>query len=603
MWYDDIHINREGSRDDQLIDSTTKEMKKEASPDIHEVHEVGEIEEVQYDVPEIHLSAAAELDSTEPFQVYYHYAAIQRAREDALPKLPFSSLFDKYRKKKPEPEERSDESHSSSEGTFSPDCEKTVLDQIPGAKTELAVANMSLRTATWMSVFFLTTTDILGPSASPWAISQLGWFPGVMLFSVLGGAAVYTGWLIYRMFLKLDSPEFPMKTFGDLALRVYGKGFRWGVDVLQSLQLLCNVAVIILSNGQGLSQIYSPLCFSVWCIIFMLAGILLGQIRGLSNFSYIANAAIWMNLFVVFSTMGIAGTKPPNYVGGAKQNGLPNSTDPVRTRAIENVPFQTQLNAVMNIVYSYGGAMVFVEFLSEMRKPREFLKGMLSAQGVIFVCYLLYGLLVYAYQGQYTMNPANQGLGSYNWQTAVNVVSLVSALIGAGLYGNVGVKVVYITLLRRAMPFLPNLEIGLKGRITWGLMVFLFWALAFVLASAIPQFSALTSLVGAACILQFSYTFPPLMYMGLTIREEASKLDIVDMETRKVTKYDSWKTLARWKRGVLSRPWWVLVNFTLFLCSAATGILGIYSSVYSLVQAFDAPGAATVAFGCKSPVA
>lgn len=192
------------------------------------MHEVGEIEEVQYDVPEIHLSAAAELDSTEPFQVYYHYAAIQRAREDALPKSPFSSLFDKYRKKKPEPEERSDESHSSSEGTFSPDCEKTVLDQIPGAKTELAVANMSLRTATWMSVFFLTTTDILGPSASPWAISQLGWFPGVMLFSVLGGAAVYTGWLIYRMFLKLDSPEFPMKTFGDLALRVYGKGFRWG---------------------------------------------------------------------------------------------------------------------------------------------------------------------------------------------------------------------------------------------------------------------------------------------------------------------------------------------------------------------------------------
>lgn len=87
--------------------------------------------------------------------------------------------------------------------------------------------------------------------------------------------------------------------------------FQMGVDVLQSLQLLCNVAVIILSNGQGLSQIYSPLCFSVWCIIFMLAGILLGQIRGLSNFSYIANAAIWMNLFVVFSTMGIAGTKPP----------------------------------------------------------------------------------------------------------------------------------------------------------------------------------------------------------------------------------------------------------------------------------------------------
>ncbi|AOW04755.1 transmembrane amino acid transporter protein-domain-containing protein [Yarrowia lipolytica] len=584
--------------------------------DHSEVEELqGNVEEVQYDVPELHIPTTNELlDSTEPFQIYYHYAAMQRAREDALPGSRFRSIFSKYTRKTDEKQSESDPCYDtpSDDGTGVSDVDPEkhaaqssggIISQIPGASQELAIANMSARTATWMSVFFLTTTDILGPSSAPWAISQLGWFPGVMLFTVLGVAAVYTGWLIYKMFLKLDSPEFPMKTFGDLALRVYGKGFRWGVDILQSLQLLCNVAVIILGNGQGLSQIYSPLCFSVWCIIFMVAGILLGQIKRLSNFSYVANAAIWMNLFVVFATMGIAATKPPNYVGGAQQNNLPNSTDPVRTKAIEEYAFQDQLGAVMNIVYSYGGAMVFVEFLSEMRKPREFLKGMLSAQGVIFVCYLLYGLLVYAYQGQYTVNPGNQGLGSHNWQIAVNVISVVSSLIAAGLYGNVGIKVVYITLIRRAIPALPGLDDGIKGRIAWALMVFIYWAVAFVIASAIPQFSSLTSLVGAACILQFSYTFPPFMYMGLTIREEASKLDTVDLETRTVIKYDSWRSMARWKRGIMSRPWWVLVNFVLFLASLATAILGIYSSIYSLVEAFDAPGAATVSFGCKPPVA
>ncbi|KAG5367071.1 hypothetical protein CJU89_1518 [Yarrowia sp. B02] len=578
------------------------DKKFEAEAEVHgeEVH--GDVED--YAVPELHIPTTnEELDSTEPFQVYYYYAALQRAREDALPRSRFRSIFRKYTKKSDEPEPLSDDDTGVSDVDAEKQPPQGLLSQIPGATQELAIANMSARTATWMSVFFLTTTDILGPSSAPWAISQLGWFPGVMLFTVLGAAAVYTGWLIYKMFLKLDSPQFPMKTFGDLALRVYGKGFRWGVDILQSLQLLCNVAVIILGNGQGLSQIYSHLCFSVWCIIFMVAGMLLGQIRRLSNFSYVANAAIWMNLFVVFATMGIAATKPPNYVGGAQQNNLPNSTDPVRTKAIEEYPFQDQLGAVMNIVYSYGGAMVFVEFLSEMRKPREFLKGMLSAQGVIFVCYLLYGLLVYAYQGQYTVNPGNQGLGSHNWQIAVNVISVVSSLIAAGLYGNVGIKVVYITIIRRAIPALPNLDDGFKGRIAWALMVFIYWAVAFVIASAIPQFSSLTSLVGAACILQFSYTFPPLMYMGLTIREEASRLDTVDLDSRTVVKYDSWWTMARWKRGVMSRPWWVLVNFVLFLASLATAILGIYSSIYSLVQAFDAPGAATVSFGCKPPVA
>jgi hypothetical protein len=34
--------------------------------------------------------------------------------------------------------------------------------------------------------------------------------------------------------------------------------------------------------------------------------------------------------------------------------------------------------------------------------------------------------------------------------------------------------------------------------------------LAWVIAAAIPQISNLTSFVGAACILQFSYTFPPM---------------------------------------------------------------------------------------------
>lgn len=580
-------------------------MKEKLDYEVQEAHGGEEFGEPQGEVQEIHPPALHTptpnelLDSTKPLQIYYRYAAIQRAKEDALPRSKFRQLF----KKKTSTPNAEDHGSNSQEG-LSDDSEKHggIISQIPGASTELAVANMSMRTATWISVFFLITTDILGPSSAPWAISQLGYFPGIMLFSVLGAAAVYTGWLIYKMFLKLDSPEYPMKTFGDLALRVYGKGFRWGVDFLQCIQLLCNVAVIILGNGQGLSQVYSKLCFSVWCIIFMILGMLLGQIKRLANFSYIANAAIWMNLFVVFATMGLAATELPNFAGGAKQNALPNSTDPVKTRAIEQYPFQDQLSAVMNIVYSYGGAMVFVEFLSEMRKPREFLKGMLSAQGVIFVCYLLYGLLVYAYQGQYVMNPANQGTSNYAWLTSLNVISVVSSLIAAGLYGNVGIKVVYITIVRRAIPSLPDLDDGFRGRMTWSIMVFTYWALAFVVASAIPQFSSLTSLVGAACILQFSYTFPPIMYMGITIREDAGALDTVDYESGTVTKYDSWKQWSRWKRGLFARPWWVAANFVLFAASAATAILGIYSSIYDLVQAFDLPGGSTTAFGCSSPV-
>lgn len=35
-----------------------------------------------------------------------------------------------------------------------------------------------------------------------------------------------------------------------------------------------------------------------------------------------------------------------------------------------------QVNGIMNMVFAYGGAMIFPEFLAEMRRPMDFWKGM-----------------------------------------------------------------------------------------------------------------------------------------------------------------------------------------------------------------------------------
>jgi amino acid permease len=91
----------------------------------------------------------------------------------------------------------------------------------------------------------------------------------------------------------------------------------------------------------------------------------------------------------------------------------------------------------MQAVFSYGGAMIFPEFLSEMKRPRDFLKGMWAAQIFIYVVYMFYGLFLYGYQGQYVVNPSYLGISKYSVQTAGNVFAMVSALIAAGLYGYV----------------------------------------------------------------------------------------------------------------------------------------------------------------------
>jgi hypothetical protein len=47
---------------------------------------------------------------------------------------------------------------------------------------------------------------------------------------------------------------------------------------------------------------------------------------------------------------------------------------------------------------------------------------------------------MYAYQGQYSINPSYLGISTYGLQTAGNVFAMLSAVIAAALYSNIGIK-------------------------------------------------------------------------------------------------------------------------------------------------------------------
>lgn len=113
------------------------------------------------------------------------------------------------------------------------------------------------------------------------------------------------------MFLGLDSYEFPMRNYGDIAFRLYGSIFRYIVNILQSIQLLCGVGLIVISNGQAISQVSKfRLCYAVCCLIWAIVGFAVGQVRTLAKYGWLANAAVWLNLMIMFISMG---TSLPNW--------------------------------------------------------------------------------------------------------------------------------------------------------------------------------------------------------------------------------------------------------------------------------------------------
>lgn len=50
--------------------------------------------------------------------------------------------------------------------------------------------------------------------------------------------AGYSGYLLYHTFLGLDSFEYPLSNYGDLAFRIYGSWARHLVNLLQAIALI-----------------------------------------------------------------------------------------------------------------------------------------------------------------------------------------------------------------------------------------------------------------------------------------------------------------------------------------------------------------------------
>ena len=160
------------------------------------------------------------------------------------------------------------------------------------------------------------------------------------------------------------------------------------------------------------------------------------------------------------------------------------------------------------------------------------------------------------------------------------MISLVAALIAAGLYGNIGIKVFYNNILMdifRAPPLITR-----RGKIFYAAIVPVWWIIAFVIAAAIPDYFGFVSVMSASTLLNLTYTLPPLFAVGYQVQLAAHREgEGFDPTTGQVTRHGS--TVQRWIRGFFSggivrvaqNVWHVIY----FLASLSTCGLGMYAAI------------------------
>jgi hypothetical protein len=162
------------------------------------------------------------------------------------------------------------------------------------------------------------------------------------------------------------------------------------------------------------------------------------------------------------------------------------------------------------------------------------------------------------------------------------MVSLLAALISAGLYGNIGIKVFYNNVLLdilKAPPLTTRI-----GKFIYAALVPLWWIIAFIIGAAIPDFFGFVSVVAASMLLNLTYAFPPLFALCFDIQKNAMhQADGAgfDPVTGCVSRSDN--AFRRWMRGFLAGgPFQVAVNIwhvIYFLAALAMSGLGMYAAI------------------------
>ncbi|KAJ6115202.1 Amino acid transporter transmembrane [Penicillium sp. IBT 16267x] len=550
-------------------------------------------------------------DSAVSFEEYNYYAHKTRAEQELL-EPPVLNVRQWFRKSSENDASNQDVTTTLTEDDFTNRARRLEI-----TDEEWTNASRAFRSASWGACFYLITTDILGPYGSGFAMGTLGWGPGITFYTVFGFMAGYSGYLIWRVYLGVDSYEFPVKNYGDLGFRTLGLGGRHVTNILQGIGLLLITGQVTIQYGENISQVSKfKLCYAVCPVLFAVAGFFITQIRTLKAYGWIANLAVWLNIFVIFMTMGVMANSPPNYqistlgsAGSAVNAATITPVNGVYPPMIHysNIPSGNGLvgsvNGMLSGVLAYAGAQLFVEFLAEMRRPQDFIKAMWSAQFFIYSVYLTYGCVVYYLQGQYSFNPSYQGVSIYGWQTLGNMVTLIAALIAGGLYGNIGIKVVYNNILVDIL-MVPPME-SRRGKIIYAILVPLWWIIAFIIAAAVPDYFGFVSVMAASMLLNLCYTLPPLFALGFDIQKNAAIVeagDGFDPVTGQVSR--SGTTTQRWIRGFLAGGWFqVSINIwhvIYFLASLSMCGLGMWAAVIGMIDAFKIPQLNS--FSCVSPL-
>ncbi|KAG5757207.1 hypothetical protein H9Q69_000571 [Fusarium xylarioides] len=341
-------------------------------------------------------------------------------------------------------------------------------------------AGPNYRGLSWIgTIALMTKTQVgLGVLAIPKTFHTLGLLPGVFCLVAIGGMTSWSGYIIGTF--KLRHRE--VYGIDDAGREMFGKVGREIFDwVFISASAMLGISV-------GLNAISDhALCTWSWVIVAAVSTGLLASIRTLGKIGWIAwvgIAGIMIAIFSVTIAVGVEERDSPAVISG-------NST---MFRLIAHPPFADAMAAVSSHIFAYAGVPAYFPIIAEMREPEHYTSALIWSQSIMTAVYVVIGVVIYCFVGSKVASPALGSAGETMKKVSFGF-ALPGLLVSAMIVTHFPAKYIFLRVLRGSDHLHRNSLIhwGTWLGCTGGTTI-----LAYIIASSIPVFDPLVSLIGAS---------------------------------------------------------------------------------------------------------
>ncbi|XP_024973767.1 lysine histidine transporter 1-like [Cynara cardunculus var. scolymus] len=369
----------------------------------------------------------------------------------------------------------------------------------------------SSRKAKWWYAAFHNVTAMVGAGvlSLPYAMSNLGWGPGVTILILSWVITLYTLWQMVEMHEMIPGKRFDR--YHELGQEAFGE--KLGLYIVVPQQLICEVGVNVVymvTGGTSLKKFHETVCegcvkikTTYFIMIFASVHFILSHLPNFNSISGISLAAAVMSL--TYST--IAWTASIHK--GMQQN--------VEYGYKAKTPAQTTYNfltALGDVAFAYAGHNVVLEIQATIpstpEKPSKgpMWKGVVVAYIVVALCYFPVALIGYYMFGNQVADNVLISLEKPKWLIAAANMFVVIHVIGSYQIYAMPVFDMLETLLVKKLKFKPS---RLLRFVTRNVYV----AFTMFVGITFPFFGALLGFFGGFAFAPTTYFLPCIMWLAI----------------------------------------------------------------------------------------